>query len=37
MDPLQTWAALAAVLLVTFTVIAELHGWLNTHTDDDKD
>ena len=36
MDPLQSWAALAAIALVAYVVIAELHGWLNdpTHTDD---
>lgn len=39
MDPLQTWAALAAVLLVTYIAIAELHGWLHdsTHADDTDD
>lgn len=32
MDALTSWAAIAALLLVTFTVIAEAHGWLNQPT-----
>lgn len=39
MDPLQTWAALAAIALTAYVVIAERHGWLNQptpqHTDTD--
>ena len=41
MDPITSWAAIAAGLLVTFTVIAETRGWLNDPTpqphDDDTD
>lgn len=41
MDALTSWAVIAAFLLVTFTVIAESRGWLDTPTtqthDDDKD
>lgn len=32
MDALTSWAAIGATALVTFTVIAETRGWLNTPT-----
>lgn len=39
MDPITSWAAIAAALLVTYIALAELHGWLNdpTHADDTDD
>lgn len=39
MDPITSWAAIAAGLLVGYVLIAEARGWLNdtTHADDTDD
>lgn len=41
MDPITSWAAIAAGLLTAYSCIAEAHGWLSDPTpqphDDDTD